>query len=162
MSKSQVHPLPRGFLMWDAVNPHKSYHLLLIHVVDVRLRKMTLHTQRAPNNCGASGRASMTEIKQVLSHNPCLLKISLQTRVADSRLHSQLWLRRQLFDKRGAMTKRLYITVCLCSSASVTYTTVHEGFLSSWSTPQCPIQSSVSAHRKATKCSERQFQSNAL
>lgn len=48
-----------------------------IHVLDVCLRKMTLHTRRAPNNCGASGRASRTEIKQVLSHNPCLLKISL-------------------------------------------------------------------------------------
>lgn len=59
-------------LQWSFIN-----HLLFIHVVDVRLRKMTLHAQRAPNNCGASGRASRTEIRQVLSHNPCLLKISL-------------------------------------------------------------------------------------
>lgn len=105
-----------------AVNLHKSCHVLFIHVVDVRLRKMTLHTRRAPNNCGASGRASRTEIKQVLSHNPCLAKNKpVQTRVVDSRLHPQLWLWRQLFDKCGAMRKRLYITVCLCSSASVTY-----------------------------------------
>lgn len=62
---------------WAAVSSQEAYHLLFIHVVDVCLRKMTLHTRRAPNNCGASGRASRTEIKQVLSHNPCLLKISL-------------------------------------------------------------------------------------
>lgn len=77
MSKNQSYPRPWGTCLWAAVNLHKSYHVLFIHVVDVRLRKMTLHTRRAPNNCGASGRASRTEIKQVLSHNPCLLKISL-------------------------------------------------------------------------------------
>lgn len=70
MSKNQAENFCE--LQWTFTNPFTS-----CSTMDVCLRKMTLHTQRAPNNCGASGRASRTEIKQVLSHNPCLLKINL-------------------------------------------------------------------------------------
>lgn len=75
---------------------------------------MTLHTQRAPNNCGASGRASRTRIKQVLSHKPRLLKISLFRRGwwilgCILAVEATVWWSMELWG-RG-----VYATVCLCS-----------------------------------------------
>lgn len=124
--------------------------------------KATLHTRTAPNNCGASGRATRTEIKQVLSHNPCLLKISLFRRgwwilgcILSSGCGGNC-----LMSAESHERARLYVTVCLCSPASVTYSTWR---LLIWL--RCPIQLfvhilHVKKKQKSTECSRRRLTSN--
>lgn len=144
--------------LWAAVNLHKSYHLLFIHVVDVRLRKMTLHTRRAPNNCGASGRASRPEIKQELSHNPCLLKIILFRRgwwILGCILSSGCG--GNCLISVDAMRKRLYVTVCLCSSASVTYSMWHAAFDLAEVQNSVPSSRSFKSNLERMSCSQRRF-----